>query len=176
MAHDYAEIRERAEAFFAQSERFPAGFEYSAALEKLGFDPEIVCWIYMSAEDRVELAIITTMVDRIGPLPMYELLFEASGASALPREIDPFEVSLYSPNTRMGVELLSSLGVDGEGLIAVGAAPADDGPRDWIVIGTLEPMIVPRAGLYRVKQTIRNADQDRARWQRFKSNIQALAA
>jgi hypothetical protein len=36
-------------------------------------------------------------------------------------------------------------------------------------------VIVPTAGVYRVMHTVRNAGQDPARWQGFKSTIKALA-
>jgi len=168
---------ERAREFFAQSVRFPAGAEYADALQKLGLDPDVMCWIYISAEDRIELAIVSSMVDRVGSLPIYDLLFKAYDASALPQEIDPFEVSLYSPNTRMGVDLLNSVKVTEDGMLPNdGSYPPAHVTRAWINIGIMEPMVVPGLGVYRVKHTIRNADQDRARWQTFQRNVEALAA
>jgi hypothetical protein len=176
MALDYEKVTERARSFFSESVRFPAGAEYLRALTSLGLDPDVMCWIYISSEDRMELAIVTTMVDRIGPLPIYELLFKAYDASALPHEIDPFEVSLYSPNTRMGIDLMS-IKVTNEGMIYNdGSFPPTHITAAWINIGIMEPMIVPGVGVYRVKHTVRNADQDRVRWNRFKNNVEALAA
>lgn len=177
MAVDYSKVIDRAEHFFSETVRFPAGAEFASSLAKLGLDPEILCWVYISSEDRIELAIVTSMVDRVGPLPIYEILFKAYDASALPKEVNPFEVSLYSPNTRMGVDLLNSLNVTNEGMIPTdGSMPPFHVTQSWITVGILEPMIVHGAGVYRVKNTIRNADQDHARWRRFKSNVQALAA
>jgi hypothetical protein len=84
MAENDGKVMERAERFFSETARFSAGARYCGALIDLDFDPEIVSWIYISSEDRIELAIVTSMVDRIGPLAIYEMLFKAYDAAALP--------------------------------------------------------------------------------------------
>lgn len=87
-----------------------AGWEYLRALRKLKFEPDVLCWIVENEFDGIgsdpnfhnRLAIVTTLVDRTGPQKLYELLFEAYTLSVLPKEIDPFNVSVFSPQSRDG--------------------------------------------------------------------------
>ena len=77
-----------------------AGQEYLEALRNLGFEPSVLCWIVEQTEgDAYEkrLAVVTSLVDRMGPSTIYELLFKAYDAAATPQLIDPFIVALYSP-------------------------------------------------------------------------------
>jgi hypothetical protein len=88
--------------------RLAVGRDYLAALMRLGFQPDAAAWALVDSETesrRFELAIITHWVDTIGSLPIYELLFEAYRSGATPREIDPFNVSLFSPKAQLADDL-----------------------------------------------------------------------
>lgn len=157
--------------------RLIAGLEYTNAIMSLGLDPDLMCWVYLPDEDRTELSIVTTMVDRVGPAKLYSLLFKAYQLSATPREVDPFEVGLYSPRTALGLDLLSSIRIDDQG---VPEWARGDGPAHiWHLVyyvGLVEMKVVSGKGIYRVKKTRRNADQDHAKWTVLSQNVEALAA
>lgn len=157
--------------------RLRAGLEYTQSISSLGLDPDLSCWVYLPDEDRAELAIVTTMIDRIGPTKIYNLLFRAYDLSATPHEINPFDVGLYSPLTALGIDLLNSIRVNDFGYIDWVAGL---GPKHiWRVmyhIGLNETKLVSGVGIYRVKSARRNADQDRAKWSTFNKNVLALAA
>ena len=91
--------------------RLKAGREYLVALRKLGFDPDALFWagVGPDANGSMELLIVTTWADNIGPKAVYDLLFEAYDASATPREIDPFVVSLFSPNTTVAKDFYNAI-------------------------------------------------------------------
>ena len=62
----------------AMDHRLRAGREYLDALCKLGFVPDVLCWAVAgsAADERMELLIVTTWADTIGPKAIYDLLFE----------------------------------------------------------------------------------------------------
>lgn len=94
--------------------RLAAGREYLAALQKLGFQPDAAAWATVGADRRrFELLIVTSWVDAVGPLPIYDLLFEAFDNRATPAEIDPFNVSLFSPHSYLAHALEAFMSAEG---------------------------------------------------------------
>lgn len=92
-----------------------AGREYLDALRSLKFEPDILCWVvendgmdsgFGNLHNR--LAIVTSLADRVGPTKIYDLLFEAYTLAVTPKEIDPFQVSVYSPHSRDGKYLIDT--------------------------------------------------------------------
>ena len=92
-----------------------AGREYLDALRSLKFEPDILCWVvendgmdsnFGNLHNR--LAIVTSLVDRVGPAKIYDLLIEAYTLAVTPREIDPFQISVYSPHSRDGQYLVDN--------------------------------------------------------------------
>jgi hypothetical protein len=76
----------------------------------------------------------------------------------------------------MGLNLFNGLKLTANDTASTGIGKSTRHDSEvWISIGTTSRVIVPTAGVYRVMHTVRNADQDHARWQGFKSNVQALA-
>lgn len=93
-------------------QRLVAGREYLSALRRLGFAPDAMLWAAVgsdSGQAEMELLIVSSWADNIGPRAIYHLLFEAYDASATPREIDPFVVSLFSPRSRLAADLDNEL-------------------------------------------------------------------
>ena len=90
-----------------------AGREYHEALCKLGFHPDAVLWATAGGQPddqpRMELLLVTSWADIIGPKAVYDLLFEAYEASATPQEIDPFIVSLFSPETQVSRDIAGGM-------------------------------------------------------------------
>jgi hypothetical protein len=155
--------------------RLKAGRDYLASLRKLGFEPEAAFWALPGSdesEDNYQLIIISSWVHTIGPLAVYDLLFEAYDASATPKEIDPFCVSLFSPKSRIAVdfwnavrtfEVAKARDADSQSLIPMMVL----GVFDYCT--TSEYILSNR----RVTSTRFN---DARRFNAFKSNIAKLAA
>lgn len=154
-----------------------AGADYCQALLGLGLDPDIMAWVYEANSKTLSLAIVTSLVDRIGPKSIYDVLFKAYDIAATPRAIDPFVVSLYSPNMDLAVDLRNNLKVDDDGFLDFGPRNAPSHIQGVAFhIGYAEPKAVLGVGVYRVRRQRMNADQDRGRWRRFSGEIARLAA
>src|SRR4051794_1262813 len=89
-------------------ERLEAGRDYLAALAALGFRPDGAMWAVHSESQDVQLALVSALVDRVGPLTIHEALFAAYERAKTPPSLDPWIVSLYSPNTAFGRHLAMS--------------------------------------------------------------------
>ncbi len=151
-----------------------AGKEYLDALHRLGLEPDVFCWIYDAVEDGIELAIVTSIAERIGSLDIYKLLFRAYEAAATPRDIDPFIVSIYGPNSFYGAMLrehIRTLAADG-----AFSDPGNATRFTTVMENSAELKVMLARGVYARGDTRRSAAQDLKRWSRFKQNVEALAA
>lgn len=147
--------------------RLAAGRDYLAALIRLGFQPDIAAWALVDSETesrRYELAIVTHWVDTIGSLPIYELLFAAYRNGATPHDIDPFDVSLFSPNAHLADDLAEQ---------AAQADNADD--RTPRPMGASGYVIAPAWILFHRRVDARRPD-DLHQFAAFKTNVAQLAA
>ncbi len=151
--------------------RLEAGREYLVALRKLGFNPEALLWAGVGAEaadGAMELLIVTTWTDNVGPKAIYDLLFEAYDASATPKEIDPFTVTLFSPRTQVAIDLNGAMRTIREKLRG-----PDNHPM--IVLGMLDYYTIPDWIIsYRRSKT--SSFDDVRRFTAFQSNVAKLAA
>ena len=175
---------------------YRAGAEYLKALQSLRFQPDVLCWSneLLDIEDvgagtEKRLTIISSLVDAVGAKAIYELLFQAYDASATPKEINPFIVSIYSPKSIAGMQVLNMLTGDmlkiayqkvkeareqgqsstGTALIPAVAWPADGMP----VIPQVMPML---EGIYMVRKGKISTVHDRTRFDRFRQQVEKLAA
>lgn len=150
--------------------RLKAGREYLSALRRLGFNPDALLWAGVGGtkdESVMELLVVTSWADNIGPKAIYDLLFEAYDASATPKEIDPFVVSLFSPHTQIAIDLEGALR-------AIKRKPLDSG-NPFIALGMLDYFTIPKWIIsHRRSQTTRF--DDARRFATFQSNVQKLAA
>ena len=74
-----------------------AGADYLAAIRKLGLDPRFFGWGWESFANQWALVMVTSIVDAGGPLALNELLFKAYNAEATPKAISPFIIRIFSP-------------------------------------------------------------------------------
>ena len=74
-----------------------AGGDYLAAVRKLGLDPRFFGWGWESSASQWVLVMVTSIVDAGGPLALNELLFAAYNAEATPKAISPFIIRIFSP-------------------------------------------------------------------------------
>lgn len=82
-------------------ERIAAGRDYVAALDTMGVRIDAAMW-GIDQLSRPQLLLITSLFDRVGPRTMYDALFKAYDIARTPRSIDPWEVSIHSPDTQFG--------------------------------------------------------------------------
>ncbi len=154
--------------------RVVAGREYLAALSRLGLDPDVLCWVFDADHDEMQLAIVTTMAERVDSLSIYKLLFRAYDAAATPREIDPFIVSVYAPGSNFGVTLRRHLG----GMAKRGTFTTQDLAARFAMTktGASGRLVVPGKGVYVASDGHRSAVEDLKRFQHFQHRVRALAA
>ncbi len=153
--------------------KLKAGREYAAALKRLGFTPDALLWAHVGAEDKgasgaeMELLIVSSWVDQVGPKAIYDLLFEAYDLSATPKEIDPFVVSLFSPKTQVALDL--------RGAMDTTRKKVSSDFRPMFVLGMLDYYTVPDwIILYRASKS--NQFEDLRRFHAFQNNVAQLAA
>lgn len=154
--------------------RMQAGREYLDALQRLGLEPDILCWVYDALEGEMELVIVTSMAERVESLKIYELLFRAYEVSATPREIDPFLVSIYGSNSFYGTSLRNYIAM----LAADGVFSSSEQAKRFVatIRNASDLRVVLARGVYASKDTQKSAADDLRAWHRFKQNVEALAA
>lgn len=146
-----------------------AGAEYLASLRKLGLEPEVLAWGFCSPDARMELVLISSWVDTAGPKALYDLLFAAYDASATPKAINPFIVSVYSPKSVLGDQLAGMIDH------ARHDPRLPDQKGALLVLGMGE-VVVPAAMVYTAKPSRRSKMEELRRFRRFERGITALAA
>lgn len=154
--------------------RVGAGKEYLAALNALGLKPDVLCWVYEVEEGEMQLAIVTSMAERVGGLSIYKLLFRAYEAAATPREINPFIVSVYGPKSNFGVKLRRVLG----GLAERGTFSVPERAALFTLTdtGASGRRVVLGRGVYVASEGRRSAAEDLKRFRHFQRRVEALAA
>ena len=78
-------------------ERLIAGGDFLTGLERLGLNPDGLCWAFDDAVDELALVLVTSFYDDVGPLEINKLLFRAYNLAVTPRSISPFIIRLHSP-------------------------------------------------------------------------------
>ena len=151
--------------------RLKAGREYLTALKRLGFNPDALLWAGVGAEageGAMELLVVTTWADNIGPKAIYDLLFEAYDASATPKEIDPFIVSLFSPHTQVAIDLNGAMRA-----IKNNGHKAEF--RPMFILGMMDYYSIPD-WIISYRQAKTTKFDDARRFAAFRGNVAKLAA
>ena len=73
-----------------------AGQDYLDALVRLGLDPAFLGWAWDVVGSEWRLVLVTSIVESGGPLAINRLLFRAYNAEATPKTISPFVVRVLS--------------------------------------------------------------------------------
>lgn len=146
-----------------------AGRAFWGALKHLGLVPEALFWAEDKTIDEFVLVLITSHFDTKGPKEIYRLLTRAYNLAATPATISPFIVRLHSPSQASSQAIL-----DGEYSTSADFAyftlnRGDLTYRDkWIYTAKY------KNGSVKVKKL---SPVDRSRqWNRFKTNVERLAA
>lgn len=94
-------------------ERWAAGADYLESLKTLGLDPEALFWAERTGRGgELALILISSIVDRVGSTEIYDTLFKAYDHAVTPRSIDPWIVSLFSPDTVLYEDFKRMVGIN----------------------------------------------------------------
>lgn len=154
-----------------------AGIDYTSKLIEFGLRPHLVCWTYPHARGEAELAIVTPLVELVGPLSIYEVLFAAYDAATLPREIDPFRITLYGDKSNLGIDLVSAVhraGIVGRYFMKEGEAVSMD--RTDIISGIVDPVSIPGYGVIYLDDAKFPGVEHLGKWRRFEKEALKTAA
>jgi hypothetical protein len=162
-----------------------AGQDYLDALVSLGLVPAFLGWGWGPIESQWMLVLVTSIVDAGGPLPLNRLLFRAYNAKATPKEISPFIVRIFSPEIIpadsnfwwLGEKELTFKGVPGKVQNPKALEPQKVSNIQQTFMGLELEMInsyqtLPGA----VDKALAGYHARRHDWERFKRNVERLAA
>lgn len=154
--------------------RLIAGRHFIEALDALGLHSTMASWVYSRVSSQFLLVIVTDFFDLKGPLEVNRYMLAAYNASALPQEIDPFNVQFCSPEQVVARQLFQIANLKASGSAGTGGEQplVDDVEthKSWIL----------RNKYYQTKDSERppqakSADLAR-KWQLFIANVDKLAA
>ncbi len=161
-----------------------AGQDYLDALVSLGLIPAFLGWGREIATAEWVLVLVTSILEAGGPLGLNRLLFRAYNAKATPREISPFIVRVFSPEIIPG-GARSQFWLLGEHNFTVqgvpGKASNTEPHRVTNVQQTFMGIEFEMINSYQtlpgaVDRALASYHERHRQWQRFKSNVERLAA
>lgn len=154
-----------------------AGHQFHQAIAKLGLEPDVLCWANVGGE--LQLVMVTSLVDRVGPLEIYKTLFRAQEWGVIEPDFELMDVSIYAPSSELGKDVESTLSslIKSTGHLTVQVEKRDVKAQGALFsIGYADPFVVDGGGIYVVKKTGFSAVQDLKRWKHVQRNLTMLAA
>ncbi len=151
-----------------------AGADYLGALRALGLNPNFLGWGWDIALEKWLLILVTSIVDAGGPLALNRLLFQAFNAKATPKEVSPFIVRIFSseiiPNDfyMLGEKNLRIDTVNGK---KRDMPPIENVQRTFLGVELEMVNSYQNLPLQKLKYHER-----RKAWNKFKGNVESLAA
>jgi hypothetical protein len=164
------------------AEYLKAGEDYLAALQKLGMRPRFLGWGWELASERWQLVLVTSIVDAGGPLALNRLLFKAYNAEATPKEISPFIVRVFSPEIVPGdFYLLGEKNLKYEIQEKNGKWRKPSFDDDHKIVNVEKDFFGLHLEMINAYQNLPHPKSSgyherRSEWQRFKRNVEKLAA
>jgi hypothetical protein len=151
-----------------------AAKEYLGALNRLGLRPLFLGWGLEAETGRWVLGLVASIVEAGGPLALNRLLFRAYNANATPKDISPFIVRVYSPEIAprdfylLSEKTLTISSVEGD----IQGVEVNNVEFDFLGVHyeMINACFIPQ----RIKRP--KYQETRAEWQRFKRNVEKLAA
>ena len=157
------------------AEYLKAGEDYLAALRRLGLHPAFLGWGRETSSNQWLLVMVTSIIDAGGPLALNKLLFKAYNAEATPKEISPFIVRVYSPEVAP-----DTLYTVGDKSLKIISNPELEGVSisnfTFSFHGVEYEMINAYTIPFQKKPQKRQYHATVAEWQKFKRNVESLAA
>ena len=156
------------------AEYLSAAQDYLAALHRLGLRPLFLGWGLEAGTERWVLGLVTSIVEAGGPLALNRLLFRAYNAKATPKDISPFIVRVYGPEIAPNeFYMLSEKNLK---INSVNQEIRDIGVSN-VQFDFLGVHYEMNNACFIPKRVQRPKYQEtRAEWQRFKRNVEKLAA
>lgn len=148
-------------------------------MDKLGLHSNMALWVYSKEASQFLLLIVTDFFDLKGPLEVTKYMFAAYNASALPKEIDPFNVQFCSPEQIVGRRLVEIGSIKVIGRDSVAGTSSDqmaisfdnlETHTAWILRNEYDPL--KRIAPLKAPKPV----DIRRKWNRFVSNVEKLAA
>ena len=157
------------------AERREAGGDYLAALKRLGLEPEGLLWAFHQERRELQLAMVTSLVDRIGSLDIYRVLAQAYDAAGTPKSVDPFVVSLYSPNSVFANDFKRSYDIEfsGNPQGTFDTGETVDLGEIWFAAGNFT---FRKSWVYVALWRAPESRHQLREWDRFRQNVERLAA
>jgi hypothetical protein len=165
-----------------------AGQDYLEALLSLGLTPAFLGWGWDTHASTWALVLVTSVVEAGGPLALNKLLFKAYNAGATPKEISPFIVRVFSPEVVLSLpsRLSSQFWILGEKNATIQPVPGKSDPRARPtkienIQMTFMGLDLEMVNSYQTKpgaadRALAGFHRRRQDWQRFKKNVERLAA
>jgi len=151
-----------------------AGASYLESLRTLGLNPNFLGWGWDIAAERWILVLVTSIIDAGGPLALNKLLFRAYNAEATPKGISPFIVRVFSSSIvqndfyMLGEKELTVETVNGK---KRGPIKIENVQRTFFGIELEQTNSYQNLPTKKLKYHER-----RQAWQKFKNNVERLAA
>ena len=161
-------------ALWENGRHLRAGADYLAALQKLGLDPECLFWTEDTTIGHRVLVLVTEQFDRVGPLELSRVLFNAYDRAGTPREINPFILRLHSTRQAL-IQDMDKYDLEEVRMMA----PIKDvfgNPGDVMV--SVADMKFRPEWIYKwdIRKKSTSIIDLRRRWRRFADNVDRLAA
>ena len=156
-------------------EYMKAGSDYLEALRSLGLAPDFLGWGWETPASQWLLVLVTSIIDAGGPLALNRLLFQAYNAKATPKEISPFIVRVFSPEV-----IPDDFYLLGEHRLTIVSATGDKEEPGKIVENVQRVFLGTELEMINSYQNMPmrrlSYHQRRENWNRFRRNVEKLAA
>jgi hypothetical protein len=161
-----------------------AGADYLRALIALGLRPDFLAWGQQTQTSEWMLVMVTPIIEVGGPLALNKLLFRAYNMNATPQEISPFIVRVYGTRTRIGPQLQRFVEQDLASTRRIKTVDAVTG-RSLGEMHSITSMKlnasdfeIQTGHIYSIPGPTKKNNLERSirDWNRFKTNVERLAA
>jgi hypothetical protein len=165
-----------------------AGQEYLDSLRALGLVPAYLGWGWDAVTSHWVLVLVTPIIEAGGPLALNKLLFKAYNAGATPKDISPFIVRVFSPEVVAAAagSIRSQFWLLGSKNVIVTPVPGRSNPSsrptkvdnlEIDLLGIHLEIINSYESAPNAKNRAKSGYHDRRNeWQKFKKNVERLAA
>lgn len=150
-----------------------AGFAFRDSITRLGLSVEGLLWVNLPGTQKFEMWIVWSGLDAYGPLEIAKLLFRAYNAAALPKAIDPFDISVVGPEhvvARLHAAFSGKNEIKPPDAAEYGALYLQEGEDTEVLCAVKRSWI-----LLPVKRRLPKKEITRG-WRRFRENVERLAA
>lgn len=164
------------------AEYLKAGEDYLGALQTLGLHPEFLGWGRDLASGQLMLTMVTSVIEIGGPLALNKLLFRAYNMEVTPKEISPFIVRIFGSRTLVA-PILVQLGqvrqsdnMTAQKIDKLTKRPVGEPIKIESIGQDIAGMHFESRDCYIVPKRKQRYEERAREWNRFKHNVEKLAA